>query len=41
VRQGIFRSARIRGPVAYQLDDFTRAQVDHWFSRLQQALAQS
>jgi dihydrodipicolinate synthase/N-acetylneuraminate lyase len=39
VRQGIFRNTRIRGPVAYQLDDFTRAQVDHWFSRLQQAVA--
>ena len=38
VRQGIFTSARIRGPVAYQLDDVTRAQVDHWFDRLQQAI---
>ncbi len=26
VRQGIFRTTRIRGPVAYQLDDFTRAK---------------
>lgn len=39
VKQGIFRNARIRGPVAYELDDFTRAQVDHWFSRLGSQLA--
>lgn len=39
VKQGIFRNTIVRGPVAYCLDDVTRAQVDHWFQCLAEALA--
>ncbi len=35
-RQGIFRNTLVRGPVAFHLDDHTRAQVDYWFDRLQE-----
>jgi hypothetical protein len=38
VRQGVFRSPRVRGPVGYALDDATRAEVDRLFDRLQAAL---
>jgi 4-hydroxy-tetrahydrodipicolinate synthase len=41
VKQGVFRSERVRGPVGYQLDDATRAQIDHWFQKLQSALDQT
>lgn len=37
-RQGIFRNTLVRGPVAYQLDQQTRTQVDYWFARLQESL---
>jgi len=40
VRQGIFKNSHIRGPVGYTLDEATRADVDHWFDRLTQALAE-
>jgi 4-hydroxy-tetrahydrodipicolinate synthase len=36
VKQGIFPTMRIRGPVAYELDNVTCAQVDHWFARLKE-----
>lgn len=39
VKQGIFSSARVRGPVGFTLDEHTRRQVDRWYDRLQQALA--
>jgi 4-hydroxy-tetrahydrodipicolinate synthase len=35
VRQGVFRSTQVRGPVGYRLDDATRTEVDRWFDRLQ------
>jgi 4-hydroxy-tetrahydrodipicolinate synthase len=38
VKQGIFRSARVRGPVGFQLDTETRAEIDRLFDRLQAAL---
>jgi 4-hydroxy-tetrahydrodipicolinate synthase len=38
VKQGIFRSAVVRGPVGYQLDEATRRELDHWFERLQATL---
>jgi 4-hydroxy-tetrahydrodipicolinate synthase len=34
VRQGVFTSARIRGPVGFELDPETRAEVDRLFDRL-------
>lgn len=40
VKQGIFRSARVRGPVGFVLDPETRAEVDRLFERLQAALAE-
>ena len=33
-KQGIFRNALIRGPVAFRLDDETRQEVDRLFERL-------
>jgi dihydrodipicolinate synthase/N-acetylneuraminate lyase len=39
VKQGIFKNAVVRGPVGYRLDEVTRAEVDHWFARLQEAIA--
>jgi 4-hydroxy-tetrahydrodipicolinate synthase len=39
VKQGIFTSVKVRGPVGYQLDEPTRRELDHWFERLEQALA--
>lgn len=38
VKQGLFRNTLVRGPVAYQLDQQTRMQVDYWFARLQESL---
>ncbi len=37
VKQGVFSSARCRRPVAWQLDEETRAEVDRLFVLLQQA----
>ena len=39
VKRGIFPSARVRGPVGYELDAETRAEVDRLFAKLQEALA--
>lgn len=36
VRQKIFVNSHVRGPVGYELDDETRAEVDRLFDRLQQ-----
>lgn len=37
VRQGVFRSERVRGPVGYALDAETRREVDRLFDRLLEA----
>jgi 4-hydroxy-tetrahydrodipicolinate synthase len=37
VRQGVFRSERVRGPVGYVLDAETRREVDRLFDRLLEA----
>ncbi len=34
IRQGVFKNARVRPPVAYTLDDQTRFEVDRLFDRL-------
>jgi dihydrodipicolinate synthase/N-acetylneuraminate lyase len=34
VRQGIFRNTRVRGPVGFELDPETRAEVDRLFDRM-------
>jgi 4-hydroxy-tetrahydrodipicolinate synthase len=39
VRQGIFKNTIVRGPVAYQLDDATRREVDRLFDLLCDAVA--
>lgn len=39
VRQGVFTSARVRGPVGYRLDPETAAEVDRVFDLLQAAAA--
>ena len=38
VKQGIFSSARIRGPVGYLLDDESRQEVDRLFALVMQAV---
>lgn len=38
VKRGIFKSTRVRGPVGYQLDDETIAEVDRLFDMLQGVL---
>jgi 4-hydroxy-tetrahydrodipicolinate synthase len=38
VRQGIFRNSIVRGPLGYQLDEETRAEVDRLFDLLQHTL---
>jgi dihydrodipicolinate synthase/N-acetylneuraminate lyase len=40
VQRGIFKNTRVRGPVGYQLDPETRAEVDRLFGQLQVALAE-
>jgi 4-hydroxy-tetrahydrodipicolinate synthase len=40
VKRGIFKNELIRGPVGFQLDRETRAEVDRLFALLQAALAQ-
>jgi 4-hydroxy-tetrahydrodipicolinate synthase len=39
VKRGIFQNTLVRGPVGYQLDPTTRAEVDRLFARLQAVLA--
>jgi 4-hydroxy-tetrahydrodipicolinate synthase len=39
VARGLFRSTRRRGPIAWQLDRETAAEVERLFARLEQALA--
>ena len=34
VRQGIFKNARVRGPVGYKLDEETKREVDRQFDRM-------
>jgi 2-keto-3-deoxy-L-arabinonate dehydratase len=41
VRQGVFDHARVRGPVGYELDATTRAQVDGLFEQIMAAVAVS
>jgi 4-hydroxy-tetrahydrodipicolinate synthase len=41
VRQGVFKNTIVRGPVAYQLDDATRREVDRLFDLLSEAVAQT
>lgn len=38
VKQGIFTSARIRGPISFELDQETKEEVDRRFDRLQETL---
>ena len=40
-KQGIFRNTVVRGPVGYQLDEETRAEVDRLFERLITAVESS
>jgi 4-hydroxy-tetrahydrodipicolinate synthase len=37
-RRGIFKNEIVRGPVGFELDDMTRAEVDRLFERLQKTL---
>lgn len=39
VKQEIFTSARVRGPVGYHLDEPTKAEVDRLFALLQEAVS--
>jgi dihydrodipicolinate synthase/N-acetylneuraminate lyase len=38
-KQGVFPNTVVRAPVGYVLDERTRAEIDHWFGRLSEALA--
>jgi dihydrodipicolinate synthase/N-acetylneuraminate lyase len=38
VKQGVFQTTRVRGPVGYTLDDQTRDEVDRLFDRVMAAL---
>lgn len=38
VRQGVFRNTRVRGPVGFELDPETRAEVDRLFDRMIQTV---
>jgi 4-hydroxy-tetrahydrodipicolinate synthase len=38
VQQGVFTSARVRGPVGYVLDDETRREVDRLYALVEEAL---
>jgi 4-hydroxy-tetrahydrodipicolinate synthase len=40
VKRGIFKSAHVRGPVGYRLDDETRREVDRLFDLLMQRLSE-
>ncbi len=39
VKQGVFSNSLVRGPVGYQLDDFTRREVDRLFELVVEATA--
>lgn len=41
VRQGVFTSARVRGPVGYTLDEETRQEVDRLFALVERAVEES
>lgn len=41
VKQGVFRNTRVRGPVGYQLDRETAAEVDRLFANLNRVLEES
>ncbi len=38
VKRGIFSNALVRGPVGYQLDDETRAEIDRLYAQLEESL---
>jgi 4-hydroxy-tetrahydrodipicolinate synthase len=38
VKRGIFKNTRVRGPVGYQLDEETRAEIDRLDSLLEASL---
>ena len=38
LRQGVFRNTRVRGPVGFELDPETRAEVDRLFDRMIEAV---
>lgn len=38
LRQGVFRNTRVRGPVSFELDPETRAEVDRLFDRMIEAV---
>ena len=38
VKQGVFKNAIVRGPVAYRLDDETRREVDRLYELVCQAM---
>lgn len=37
-KRGIFKNTLVRGPVAFELDDYARREIDRLFERLQSAL---
>jgi 4-hydroxy-tetrahydrodipicolinate synthase len=41
IRQGVFKTSIVRGPVGYTLDEVTRQQVDRLFERLMAAVGES
>lgn len=41
VRQGVFRNTRVRGPVGFELDPETRAEVDRLFDRMLAAVEEA
>lgn len=40
-KQGVFKNTIVRGPVAFQLDEETRREVDRLFDQVQEAVAES
>jgi 4-hydroxy-tetrahydrodipicolinate synthase len=38
VKQGVFKSARVRGPVGYKLDEESRKEIDRLFDRIKEAV---
>jgi 4-hydroxy-tetrahydrodipicolinate synthase len=41
VKQGVFRNARVRGPVGYVLDEETRREVDRLFALVERAIEET
>lgn len=39
VKQGIFKTARVRGPVGYKLDEESRKEVDRLYERIKESVA--